>query len=86
MQRGALGIAFVLLLSAFRVAEAADWPVIDPSHLALTQPRLDPNASAEVLLWSVRITDSAELDDLQTILEHHLRIKVFSDRGREEHG
>jgi hypothetical protein len=33
----------------------------------------------------VRITDSTELDHPQTILEHHLRIKIFDERGRDEH-
>jgi hypothetical protein len=35
-----------------------------------------------VLLWDVRVTDSDE-HDLSTILQHHLRIKIFNDRGRE---
>lgn len=61
----------------------ADWPLIPPADLSATKPRVDPNADAEVLLWDVRVTDSAELDDVATILEHHLRIKIFTDRGRE---
>jgi hypothetical protein len=32
-------------------AMAADWPVIAPADLSLSQPRIDPNADAEVLLW-----------------------------------
>jgi len=36
-----------------------------------------------VLLWDVRVTDSDALDDVATILEHHLRIKIFTDRGKE---
>jgi transglutaminase-like putative cysteine protease len=83
MYRVAAGVAVLFL--GVTVVEAADWPSVDPAHVALTRPRLDPNASAEALLWTIRVTDSAELDEPQTILEHHLRIKVFSDRGREEH-
>ena len=68
------------------VARAADWPVIPAAETALKAPRIDPQADAEALLWDVRLTDSDERDELSTILQHHVRIKVFSDRGREAHG
>ena len=74
------------LLASATAAGAADWPVIPPAELALKAPRIDPQADAEALLWDVRLTDSDERDELSTILNHHLRIKVFSDRGREAHG
>jgi transglutaminase-like putative cysteine protease len=74
-----------LILAASQSAHAADWPVIAPADLTLAKPRIDPNADAEVLLWDARLTDSDERDQLQTILEHHLRIKIFTDRGREAH-
>src|SRR5688572_2733726 len=74
-----------LILAASQSAGAADWPVIAPADLTLAKPRIDPNTDAEVLLWDVRLTDSDERDQLQTILEHHLRIKIFTDRGREAH-
>jgi transglutaminase-like putative cysteine protease len=76
--------ASLLVVPAGNVA-AADWPLIAPADLALTKPRINPNADAEVLLWDVRLTDSDERDQLQTILEHHLRIKIFTERGREAH-
>src|SRR5262245_55349061 len=78
-------VVVALVLYLCPVAQAADWPVIDPAHTALTRPRLDPAASAETLLWTVRITDSAALDHPQTIREHHIRIKIFDDRARDEH-
>jgi hypothetical protein len=78
-------LSVCLVLAATEGAVAADWPVIAPADLSLAKPRIDPNADAEVLLWDVRLTDSDERDQLQTILEHHLRIKIFTDRGREAH-
>jgi hypothetical protein len=69
-----------------RIATAADWPAIAPADAALKAPRIDPQADAEALLWDVRVTDSDERDEFSTILKHHVRIKVFSDRGREAHG
>ncbi|HEV8395699.1 MAG TPA: DUF3857 domain-containing protein [Vicinamibacterales bacterium] len=74
------------LFGACPVATAADWPAIAPADAALKAPRLDPQADAEALLWDVRVTDSDERDEFSTILKHHVRIKVFSDRGREAHG
>jgi Domain of Unknown Function with PDB structure (DUF3857) len=76
-------LAAVLVAAASIPVLAADWPPIAPADLSLTKPRVDVDADAEVLLWDVRVTDSDELSDLQTIIEHHLRIKIFTDRGRE---
>jgi transglutaminase-like putative cysteine protease len=80
---GALSVC--LLVSSAHVASAADWPVISSAEMSLTKPYIDPNADAEVLLWDVRVTDSDDLDQLATILQHHLRIKIFTERGREAH-
>lgn len=74
-----------LLIAGNGTAIAADWPLIAPADLSLAKPRIDPNADAEVLLWDVRITDSDDLDQVATILQHHLRIKIFTERGRETH-
>jgi transglutaminase-like putative cysteine protease len=75
----------LLVLAAFALpASAADWKPLDPAHLALKQPTIDPAAGAEALLWEVRIAD--ELDtrgEPMTIYEHYLRVKIFTDRGRE---
>ena len=76
-------LAFVLLGCA-QWATAADWPPISPADLALKTPRIDPNADAEALLWDVRMTDSTERE-LSMVLEHHVRLKIFTDRGREAH-
>src|SRR5687768_3922537 len=78
-------LSVCLLMASAHVAAAADWPVVAPADLTLAKPRIDPNADAEVLLWDVRVTDSDDLDQVATILQHHLRIKIFTDRGRESH-
>jgi hypothetical protein len=74
----------LLFAAAAAPASAADWKAIDPAHLALKQPKLDPKADAEALLWEVKVSD--ELDprgEPATIYEHFLRAKIFTDRGRE---
>ncbi len=69
-----------------RDARAADWPVIPQAELALKEPKLQSGADAEALLWDVRVTDSQGGDDVSSVLQHYVRIKIFSDRGRETYG
>ena len=62
------------------VAFFEDWKPVDPSELALKTPMVDKEADAEGLFWEVRIDDSPDGD---LIFTHYLRVKVFSERGRE---
>lgn len=80
-----LGIMCGLIAGLCGNAAAADWPPISPADLALKTPRLDPAADAEALLWDVRITDATKGEQFSTVFEHHLRVKIFSDRGRERY-
>jgi hypothetical protein len=80
--------AFVIgsLLSASQrpIAGAAKWDPIDPRELAETTPKVEKDADAEVLLWSVRVQDQTMGGYFsQSTFFHHLRIKIFTDRGRE---
>jgi hypothetical protein len=61
-------------------AAAEDWKVVDPAELALKTPTVEKEADAEGLFWEVRIDDSPDGD---LIFTHYLRVKVFTDRGRE---
>ena len=75
----------VLVTAASWPAAAADWKPIDPAHLALKQPKIDPGADAEALLWEVRVADEVDRNgDPATIYQHYLRAKIFTDRGREK--
>ena len=75
--------AVVLLASV--PARAADWKPIDLGELALKAPKVQPDAGAEALFWDVRIADEIEGGTLTTVFEHYLRIKIFTERGREAH-
>jgi hypothetical protein len=57
-----------------------DWRPIDPAELALKTSVVEKDADAEALFWEVRIDDHPDGD---LIFTHYLRIKVFTDRGRE---
>jgi hypothetical protein len=61
-------------------AAAEDWKPVDPAELSLKSPTVEKEADAEGLFWEVRIDDSPDGD---LIFNHYLRVKVFTDRGRE---
>jgi len=78
-----LVLLFVLFVCLFQVSPgvfAQQWKPIDPSHLELKAPVVEKEADAEVLLWEVYINDSSPTT---TDFTHFIRIKVFSDRGKE---
>lgn len=81
----ALSVAAAWILS-LPASAAVDWRPIDESLLALDQPKLDPDADAEALLWEVWIADEIQGTMLQTEKTHYVRIKVFTERGVEEQG
>lgn len=66
-------------LSAPPVLAGDDWRPIEPAHLAMKTPLVEPDADAEVLLWDVRVDDQGA--DL--IFTNYIRIKVFTERGKE---
>jgi hypothetical protein len=82
-------VAAALACGAFavpsiRLAAADKWPDVDPAELKLAASRVEPNADAEVLLWDVRVTDEVDNnDEIGTVMDHYLRIKIFTERGRD---
>lgn len=69
---------FVLMPAA--VLAGDEWKPIDPAELALKGSVVEAGADAEALFWEVRVNDDPNGD---LILTHYIRIKVFTDRGRE---
>ncbi|HYY58961.1 MAG TPA: DUF3857 domain-containing protein [Pyrinomonadaceae bacterium] len=62
------------------LAAGDDWKPVDPAELALKAPVVEKDADAEALFWEVRI-DDGPVGEL--IFTHYIRIKVFTERGRE---
>jgi uncharacterized protein DUF3857/transglutaminase superfamily protein len=78
-----IGVVVCLLIvtAPTRVTAAGDdWKPVDPAELALKTPTVEKDADAEGLFWEVRIDDNPGGD---LIFNHYLRVKVFTDRGRE---
>jgi hypothetical protein len=75
-----LAMCFLLALPVFAIAQTKDWKPIDPAHLALKAPTVEKDADAEALLWEIYINDAS---DAGTDFIHYLRVKVFTERGKE---
>jgi hypothetical protein len=83
-----LSLALCCLLMAMPAPSRAfaygdNWKPIDPAELALKTPVVEKDADAEALFWEVHVADEAESGDVRTILNHYIRIKIFTDRGKE---
>lgn len=76
-------ISLLLLLvplARLAAAPAPKWSPPDPAELASTQPVVDPDAGAEILLREVTM-DSADFDE--ALVKTYVRVKVYSARGVE---
>ena len=60
-----------------------EWRPLDPADLALKAPVVEKDADAEAIFWEVRLSDEVDGGTPRTVLRHYVRIKVFSERGRE---
>lgn len=76
----ALVVYITIALYPFSSKAYDDWKPVDPGELALKAPTVEKDADAEALFWEVRIDDNPEGD---LIFDHYIRIKVFTERGRE---
>ncbi len=76
-----------LILSALPVVSASGgdtlWRPIDPAHLAMKTPVVEKDADAEAIFWEARMADAESGDTIRTALDNYIRIKIFTERGRE---
>ena len=75
-------LSFIVLTPSIS-GQNRDWKPVSPEELQMTKPKIEAGADAEALLWDVYVTDEDSGGDLQSVLHHYLRIKIFNDRGRE---
>ena len=75
------------LLSLFfpGILSAAEWRPVTEVELGQKTPRIDPAADAEAIFWDIKIEDSFNNGELQLTMNHYIRIKIFTDRGRDKH-
>src|ERR1700752_1429167 len=80
-RRPLIGLLLRIFTSfAASIQAAAEWKPIDPAHLALKCSTVEKEADAEGLFWEGKIDANPEVD---LIFDHYLRVKVFTERGRE---
>ena len=77
---GVVVCLLTLLVPLPAMAAGEDWKPVDQAELALKSPTVEKEADAEGLFWEVKIDDNP---DGNLIFNHYLRVKVFTDRGRE---
>src|SRR5690349_24225817 len=67
-------------------AAAERWKAPNPAELALAAPAIDKDADAEILEWDVRVSEQMDGDAPSMIFDHYIRLKIFTDRGRDTYG
>src|SRR5215510_15502523 len=79
------GLVCLIVVAAMNAEAAVKWKPVDRADLAATKPVVQPDADAEAIFWEVRVADELSMIDgmPRTVFDHYLRIKIFSDRGRE---
>ena len=63
-------------------ATGEEWRPVDSADLALKAPIVEPGRRCGSHLWDVRVDDGGQND---LVLSHYVRIKIFTERGREKH-
>lgn len=49
----------------------------------MSAPQVEPDADAEAIFWEVRVLDELDGSVPRTVVNHYIRIKIFTERGRE---
>ncbi|MBV8819316.1 MAG: DUF3857 domain-containing protein, partial [Acidobacteriaceae bacterium] len=83
--RAALPVLSLALTLGGSSLAAMNWLPVEPADLALNAPRVEKDAHAEALFWDVWVSDETSSNYPHTIMRHYLRIKIFDERGVEEH-
>jgi hypothetical protein len=59
------------------------WLPVTEAERALTAPVVDKNAGAEAIFWRVHVMDEVMGTDLQRVLYHYVRLKIFTEEGKK---
>ena len=79
-------ISLFIILGQISSAQDKKWRPVSPAELQMKTPLVEADADAEAIFWEVRVADEKkQRADPKTVLNHYLRIKIFTERGRENH-
>src|SRR5215470_2020503 len=79
-------LAYLMFLAVPAQAQVQPWKPIDPAHVALKAPVVEKDADAEGLFWEVYFKDELDGSTLRKVFSNYVRIKIFNQRGVENHG
>lgn len=82
---GRASVTPLLVFFLSSLLPAADWRPVDTNELAQKTPKVEAGADAEAIFWDIKIEDSVQGGDLQLTMNHYIRIKIFTDRGKEKY-
>src|SRR5688572_21047425 len=71
---------FIIFQSFASAEDAIVWRPVTPEELAMKTPKVEADADAEAIFWEVRLDDKR---DTSMSYSHYVRVKIFTDRGRE---
>jgi len=60
------------------------WEPITDAERQLKAPTMEKDAGAEALFWTVHVADERQGQDVQRVLNHYVRLKVFDEKGKEK--
>jgi len=73
----------LLPLISLPILAQTQWKPVTEAELALKTPQVQKDADAEALLWEVKVTDEINSGYPQTSRYNYLRLRIFTERGRE---
>ncbi len=76
-----MGITALSLQATFLL----EWKPVDAADLTLKEPRVEKDADAEALFWDVWVMDELAGGYPHSVLSHYIRLKIFTERGRDAH-
>jgi uracil phosphoribosyltransferase len=67
-------------------AEFVAWPPLTDADVSAKEPTVEKDAGAEILQWRVHVSDELLGDnrELQRVFYHYIRLKIFSEKGKEQ--
>ncbi|HYK92155.1 MAG TPA: DUF3857 domain-containing protein [Acidobacteriota bacterium] len=71
-------------VSAQTRAVNISWPPITDAQRNLKAPVVEKDAGVEAIFWRVHVVDEVLGRDLQRVLYHYVRLKVFNEKGKDK--
>src|SRR5262245_30007554 len=79
-------LVYLMFFAATAQAQVQSWKPIDPAHVELKAPVVEKDAEAEWIFWEIYYKDELDGSNAYKIFSNYVRIKIFSQRGVENHG